>query len=86
MFNNKGESQMIKVKSKDVWLVVKRTFWTHDQDNWFDVSEQANTKEIAETKKSALETLNNDTKVSYLIIQSKRLEEIKGDNDDEIPF
>ena len=77
---------MIKVKSKDVWLVVKRTFWVHDQDNWFDVSEQANTKEIAETKKSALETLNNDTKVSYLIIQSKRLEEIKGDNDDEIPF
>ena len=77
---------MIKVKSKDVWLVVKRTFWVHDQDNWFDVSEQAKTKEIAETKKSALETLNNDTKVSYLIIQSKRLEEIKGDNDDEIPF
>ena len=77
---------MIKVKSKDVWLVIKRTFWVHDQDNWFDVSEQANTKEIAETKKSALETLNNDTKVSYLIIQSKRLEEIKGDNDDEIPF
>ena len=76
---------MIKVKSKDVWLVIKRTFWVHDQDNWFDVSEQAKTKEIAETKKSALETLNDESKVSYLIIQSKRLEEIKEDKD-ELPF
>ena len=76
---------MIKVKSKDVWLVIKRTFWAHDQDNWFDVSEQAKTKEIAETKKSALETLNDESKVSYLIIQSKRLEEIKEDKD-ELPF
>tara|TARA_Y100001947_G_C10193199_1_gene241678 strand:- start:45 stop:302 length:258 start_codon:yes stop_codon:yes gene_type:complete len=85
MFNNKGESQMIKVKSKDVWLVVKRTFWTHDQDNWFDVSEQANSKEKAEIKKTALETLNDENKVSFLIVQSKRLEEIKGDKD-ELPF
>ena len=46
----------IKVKSKDVWLIVKRTFWTSDQDNWFDVSEIANTKETAETKKAALES------------------------------
>ena len=76
---------MIKVKSKDVWLVVKRTFWTHDQDNWFDVSEQANSKEKAEIKKTALETLNDENKVSFLIVQSKRLEEIKGDKD-ELPF
>jgi len=76
----------IKVKSKDVWLIVKRTFWTHDQDNWFDVSEVANTKETAERKKSALDTLNDDTKVSYLIIPSKGLVEVKGENNDELPF
>ena len=76
----------IKVKSKDVWLIVKRTFRTHDQDNWFDVSEVANTKETAERKKSALDTLNDDTKVSYLIIPSKGLVEVKGENNDELPF
>ena len=87
MYNNKGESKMtIKVKSKDVWLIVKRTFWDSDQDNWFDISEIANTPETAESKKAALDTLNDDTKVSYLIIQSKRLEEVKGENNDELPF
>ena len=87
MYNNKGESKMtIKVKSKDVWLIVKRTFWDSDQDNWFDISEIANTPETAESKKAALDTLNDDTKVSYLIIQSKRLEKIKGENNDELPF
>ena len=87
MYNNKGESKMtIKVKSTDVWLIVKRTFWDSDQDNWFDISEIANTPETAESKKAALDTLNDDTKVSYLIIQSKRLEKIKGENNDEFPF
>ena len=87
MYNNKGESKMtIKVKSNDVWLIVKRTFWDSDQDNWFDISEIANTPETAESKKAALDTLNDDTKVSYLIIQSKRLEKIKGENNDELPF
>ena len=87
MYNNKGESKMtINVKSKDVWLIVKRTFWDSDQDNWFDISEIANTPETAESKKAALDTLNDDTKVSYLIIQSKRLEKIKGENNDELPF
>ena len=76
----------IKVKSKDVWLIVKRTFLDSDQDNWFDISEIANTPETAESKKAALDTLNDDTKVSYLIIQSKRLEKIKGENNDELPF
>ena len=75
----------IKVKSKDVWLIVKRTFWAHDRENWFDVSEIANTQETAESKKAALDTLNDDTKVSYLIIQSKRLESIKEEKD-ELPF
>ena len=87
MYNKRKDNKMtIKVRSKDVWLIVKITFWTRDQDNWFDVSEIANTKETAETKKAALETLNSDNKVSYLIIQSKRLEEVKGENNDELPF
>ena len=85
MFNNKGESKMNKRQEQDVWLVIKRTFWSHDNDNWFDVSEQANSKEKAEIKKTALETLNDENKVSFLIVQSKRLEEIKGDKD-ELPF
>ena len=76
----------IKVKSKDVWLIVKRTFWDSDQDNWFDVSEIANTPETAESKKAALETLNSDNKVSYLIIQSKRLEKKESEESDEIRF
>ena len=85
MFNNKGESKMNKRQEQDVWLVIKRTFWSHDNDNWFDVSEQAKTKEIAETKKTALETLNDESKVSYLIVQSRRIEKVKEDTD-EIPF
>ena len=85
MFNNKGESKMNKRQEQDVWLVIKRTFWSHDNDNWFDVSEQANSKEKAEIKKTALETLNDETKVSYLIVQSRRIEKVKEDTD-EIPF
>ena len=86
MYNKKEDNMTINVKSKDVWLIVKRTFWDSDQDNWFDISEIANTPETAESKKAALDTLNDDTKVSYLIIQSKRLEKIKGENNDELPF
>tara|TARA_B100001167_G_scaffold100641_1_gene61442 strand:+ start:427 stop:684 length:258 start_codon:yes stop_codon:yes gene_type:complete len=85
MFNNKGESKMNKRQEQDVWLVIKRTFWSHDNDNWFDVSEQANSKEKAEIKKTALETLNDESKVSYLIVQSRRIEKVKEDTD-EIPF
>ena len=85
MFNNKGESKMNKRQEQDVWLVIKRTFWSHDNDNWFDVSEQANSKEKAEVKKTALETLNDESKVSYLIVQSRRIEKVKEDTD-EIPF
>ena len=85
MFNNNGESKMNKRQEQDVWLVIKRTFWSHDNDNWFDVSEQANSKEKAEIKKTALETLNDESKVSYLIVQSRRIEKVKEDTD-EIPF
>ncbi len=85
MYNKRKDNMTIKVKSKDVWLIVKRTFWAHDRENWFDVSEIANTQATAESKKAALDTLNEDTKVSYLIIQSKRLESIKEEKD-ELPF
>ena len=85
MYNKRKDNMTIKVKSKDVWLIVKRTFWAHDRENWFDVSEIANTQATAESKKAALDTLNDDTKVSYLIIQSKRLESIKEEKD-ELPF
>ena len=85
MYNKRKDNMTIKVKSKDVWLIVKRTFWEHDRENWFDVSEIANTQATAESKKAALDTLNDDTKVSYLIIQSKRLESIKEEKD-ELPF
>ena len=82
MFNNKGESKMNKRQEQDVWLVIKRTFWSHDNDNWFDVSEQANSKEKAEVKKTALETLNDESKVSYLIVQSRRIEKVKEETND----
>ena len=85
MYNKRKDNMTIKVKSKDVWLIVKRTFWAHDRENWFDVSEIANTQATAESIKAALDTLNDDTKVSYLIIQSKRLESIKEEKD-ELPF
>ena len=85
MYNKRKDNMTIKVKSKDVWLIVKRTFWAHDRENWFDVSEIANTQATAESKKAALDTLNDDTKVSYLIIQSKGLESIKEEKD-ELPF
>ena len=82
MFNKKGESKMNKRQEQDVWLVIKRTFWSHDNDNWFDVSEQANSKEKAEIKKTALETLNDESKVSYLIVQSRRIEKVKEETND----
>ena len=85
MYNKRKDNMTIKVKSKDVWLIVKRTFWAHDRENWFDVSEIANTQATAESKKAALDTLNDDTKVTYLIIQSKRLESINEEKD-ELPF
>ena len=75
------------VQSKDVWLVIKRTFWSSDSDNWFDVQEIARSSEKAETKKSALETLNDDKKVSFLIIQTKRLVKVGSEeSNDELPF
>ena len=65
MFNNKGESKMSE-KTK-VFLIIKKTYWEHDGETWFDVAEHADTKERADQCINALNTLKNDKKVSYLI-------------------
>mgnify|MGYP003145214488 FL=1 len=49
-----------------VFLVIKKTSWK-DGETWFDVSENSKTKERAEQCIVALNTLNDDKKVSYLI-------------------
>ena len=55
--------------------------------DWFDVQAIARTNENAETKKSALETLEEDKKVSYIIIQTKRIVKVESEeSNDEIPF
>ena len=50
-----------------VFLIIKKTYWSHDGETWFDVSENADTKEKAERAVDALNVLNHDKKVSYLI-------------------
>ena len=67
MFNNNGESQMNKEKNK-VFLVIKKTSW-NDGENWFDVAEHSEQKERAEQCINALNTLNDDTKISYVICE-----------------
>jgi|TARA_R100001530_G_scaffold80447_1_gene56139 protein associated with RNAse G/E len=85
MFNKKEKA--MTTKEQDVWLVIKRTFWSSDSENWFDVQAIARTNENAETKKSALETLEEDKKVSYIIIQTKRIVKVESEeSNDEIPF
>ena len=68
MFNNKGESKMSEEKKK-VFLIIKKTYWDHDGETWFDVAEHATSKERAEKCLEALNTLKNDKKVSYLICE-----------------
>ena len=52
-----------------VFLIIKKTYWSHDGETWFDVSEHADTKERAEQCVVALNTLNDDKKVSYVICE-----------------
>ena len=66
MFNNKERDNMNNPKQK-VFLIIKKTYWSHDGETWFDVSEHADTKERAEQCVVALNTLNDDKKVSYVI-------------------
>ena len=66
MFNNKERDNMNNPKQK-VFLIIKKTYWASDGDTWFDVAEHADTKERADNCINALNTLNQDKKISYLI-------------------
>jgi hypothetical protein len=52
-----------------VFLIIKKTYWEQDGDTWFDVAEHARSKERAEQCVNALNTLNKESKVSYLICE-----------------
>ena len=67
MFNNNKERDNMNNPNNKVFLVIKKTYWSHDGETWFDVPEHADTKETAEQCVVALNTLNQDKKVSYLI-------------------
>ena len=69
MFNNNNERDNMNNPNNKVFLIIKRTFWAHDSDTWFDVAESAKSKERAEQCVVALNTLNNDKKVSYIICE-----------------
>ena len=86
MFNNKGESKMSEEKKK-VFLIIKKTYWDHDGETWFDVAEHADTKERADQCINALNTLKSDDKVSYLISEIDNVEKKKEDSKQlELPF
>jgi hypothetical protein len=67
MFNNKGESKMNNPNNK-VFLVIKKTSWS-DGENWFDVAEHSKQQERAEQCIVALNTLNDDKRISYLMCE-----------------
>jgi len=58
----------MKEENTKVFLVIKKTTW-NDGETWFDVSESAKSKERAENCMVALNTLNQENKVSYLICE-----------------
>ena len=89
MFNNKGESKMSEEKKK-VFLIIKKTYWDHDGETWFDVAEHTDTKERADQCINALNTLKIEkkgNKVSYLISEIDNVEKKKEDSKQpELPF
>jgi len=62
-----------------VFLIIKKTYWEHDGDTWFDVAEKAKSKVRAYKCVDALNTLNGDKKVSYLISELDNVEKKKED-------
>ena len=66
MFNNNERDNMNNPKQK-VFLIIKKTYWAYDGETWFDVAESAKSKEKADRAVNALNVLNHDKKVSYLI-------------------
>ena len=67
MFNNNKERDNMNNPKHKVFLIIKKTYWSHDGETWFDVSANADTKEKADRAVNALNVLNHDKKVSYLI-------------------
>ena len=67
MFNNNERDNMNNPNNK-VFLVIKKTSW-QDGETWFDVSEHSSSRARAENCKVALNTLNQENKVSYLICE-----------------
>ena len=85
MFNNERINKMSE-KTK-VFLIIKKTYWEHDGDTWFDVAEKAKSKVRAYKCVDALNTLNNNKKVSYLISELNNVEKKKEDSKQlELPF
>ena len=85
MFKKK-EDNMNSPNDK-VFLIIKKTYWENDGDTWFAVAEQATSKERAEKCIDALNTLNSDNKVSYLISELDNVEKKKEDSKQpELPF
>ena len=66
MFNNNNERDNMNNPNTKVFLVIKKTTWA-DGETWFDVAVNAKSKERAEQCIIALNTLNDNNKVSYLI-------------------
>ena len=65
MFNNERDN--MNNPQHKVFLIIKKTYWSHDGETWFDVAESAKSKEKADRAINALNVLNHDKKVSYLI-------------------
>ena len=68
MFNNNNERDNMNNPNNKVFLVIKKTSW-QDGETWFDVAEHSDQKERAEQCIVALNTLNADKKISYLICE-----------------
>jgi len=73
----KNERDNMNSPNNKVFLIIKKTYWEHDGDTWFDVAEKAKSRVRAYKCIDALNTLNNDNKVSYLISELDNVEKKK---------
>ena len=83
----KNERDNMNNPNNKVFLIIKKTYWEHDGDTWFDVAEKAKSKVRAYKCVDALNTLNGDKKVSYLISELNNVEKKKEESKQlELPF
>ena len=75
----KNERDNMNNPNNKVFLIIKKTYCEHDGDTWFDVAEKAKSRVRAYKCIDALNTLNNDKKVSYLISELDNVEKKKED-------